>query len=192
MPSGYGLVLRIYYALHGRQPPDPAGYVLAQPGWLPQGATVLDFGGGDGRWASELAERAATVTVADVDDAALRRVPPHPRLRTALLDGRALPFPDGAFDLIFASHVVHHVPDPAPVVRELGRVVRVGGRIVCIEFHPDCAVTRIYRLLCQVKGHRCTFYRPEALVALLGQAPLAAEPRMLDACQYVVSARRLA
>ncbi len=191
MPSIYDLVIWGYYAAHRRRPPDPVGFVLAQPGWVPAAGAVLDFGGGDGRWALRLATaRGAQVTVADIDGAALRRVPPHPLVRPTLLEGPALPFPDGAYHLAFVHHVIHHVENFPPVLRELRRVIRPGGRIVCIEFHPDCTVTRIYRMLSRFRRHPCTFYTPEALTNLLGAPPFIAEQRMLDNFQYVVSARR--
>ena len=40
-----------------------------------------------------------------------------------------LPEPDDAYDLVFATHVLEHVPDPAPLTREMLRV----GRAVVIE-----------------------------------------------------------
>lgn len=191
VPTAYDIVLWVSYALHRRRPPDPAAYLLAQPGWVPGGAEVLDFGGGDGRWALPLAAaRAARVTVADIAAAALRRVPRHPFLRAVRLDGGPLPFPDDAYDLVFANHVIHHVEDLPPVLRELRRVVRPGGRIVCFEFHPSCIATRIYRLFSRFRAHPCIFYEPEALVRLLGVPPFAAEHRMIDHFQYAVTARR--
>lgn len=51
-----------------------------------------------------------------------------PGLELAVADGRALPYPDGAFDVAHASMVLHHV-EPAETgafVRELARVARVG------------------------------------------------------------------
>lgn len=51
-----------------------------------------------------------------------------PDLTLGLADGRALPYPDGAFDIAHASLVVHHL-DPADArefLRELGRVARLG------------------------------------------------------------------
>ena len=49
-------------------------------------------------------------------------------LRLELADGRALPYPDGAFDVAHASMVVHHLmPDDAVAfLRELRRVARCG------------------------------------------------------------------
>jgi SAM-dependent methyltransferase len=36
----------------------------------------------------------------------------------------ALPFPDGAFDFVLASHVAEHLPDPIKCLREWARVAR--------------------------------------------------------------------
>jgi SAM-dependent methyltransferase len=47
----------------------------------------------------------------------------------AVFDGLSLPVQDDAYDLVFATHVLEHVPDPAPLTRELLRV----GRAVILE-----------------------------------------------------------
>ncbi len=191
VPSIYDLVMWAYYAGRRRRPPDPIGFVLAQPGWLDEGGRVLDFGGGDGRWALRMADaRSAEVTVVDIDVAALRRVPRHARVRAVHLDAPVLPFPEHAFDLVFVHHVVHHVQDLPQALREWRRVIRPGGRIVCIEFHPDCPVTRVYRALSRFRRHPCAFYSPAALAALLAAPPFVAGHEMLDAFQYVASGQR--
>src|SRR3954454_23389312 len=46
-----------------------------------------------------------------------------------VFDGEHLPVADDAYDLVFATHVLEHVPDPAPLTRELLRA----GRAVVIE-----------------------------------------------------------
>ena len=48
-------------------------------------------------------------------------------------DIRSLPFEDGSFDLVWCSRAVHGLPDQLVGVRELGRVVRPGGRLVIRE-----------------------------------------------------------
>ena len=67
----------------------------------------------------------------EIIDAA-RRIGPALAARTDLqlevADGRALPFPDGAFDVAHASLVVHHLDpgDALAFLRELARVARLG------------------------------------------------------------------
>jgi SAM-dependent methyltransferase len=39
-------------------------------------------------------------------------------------EGDDLPFPDGAFDFVLASHVLEHLPDPIRALREWQRVAR--------------------------------------------------------------------
>jgi ubiquinone/menaquinone biosynthesis C-methylase UbiE len=52
----------------------------------------------------------------------------HPRLRLAVADGAALPWPDGAFDVAHCSLVLHHLDERAAVgvLREMARVARRG------------------------------------------------------------------
>lgn len=188
MASIYDLVMWAYYAAHGRKPPDPARYVLGKPGWLLPGATVLDYGGGEGRWAVALAERAALVVVADIDEQALRRVPSHARLRSVLLDGATLPFRRDAFDLVFVNHVVHHVEDVPGLLHGLRRIVRQNGRLVVIDFDPRASVTRIYRLLSRYRDRPCAFYSSGALTRLMRGQDLDAEDQRVDDFQYVLVA----
>jgi SAM-dependent methyltransferase len=49
--------------------------------------------------------------------------------RVHLFDGRHVPVPDGAYDLVFASHVLEHVSSPGDLVRELARI----GHAVIVE-----------------------------------------------------------
>jgi 2-polyprenyl-3-methyl-5-hydroxy-6-metoxy-1,4-benzoquinol methylase len=39
-------------------------------------------------------------------------------------------FPDGAFDLVSAHHVIEHVADPAALLREVFRIVKPGGMLL--------------------------------------------------------------
>ncbi len=59
------------------------------------------------------------------------------RIPLVQCDGRALPFVDGSFDIVFTAYgVVPFVADPGQVMREVCRVLRPGGRFVFSTTHP--------------------------------------------------------
>lgn len=45
-------------------------------------------------------------------------------------DASALPFADGAFDLVLANHMLYHVPHVPATLAELRRVLAAGGRLL--------------------------------------------------------------
>jgi SAM-dependent methyltransferase len=48
-------------------------------------------------------------------------------------DAQALPFGDGSLDLAVTSYSLHHISDPAKVLREMARVVRLEGRVGVLD-----------------------------------------------------------
>jgi ubiquinone/menaquinone biosynthesis C-methylase UbiE len=60
-------------------------------------------------------------------------------------DGQRLPFPDGAFNLVHVSHVLHHARDFRAVLREAGRVLRPDGHLVLVETCEDNPLLRLAR-----------------------------------------------
>lgn len=50
-----------------------------------------------------------------------------PRGHAAFGDVRALPFPDGSLSVVLSGGLLEHFRDPAPVIREMARVLRPGG-----------------------------------------------------------------
>ena len=56
--------------------------------------------------------------------------------RIGLVTGRAeqLPFRDAAFDALTFTYLLRYVADPQQTLRELGRVIRPGGRAASLEF----------------------------------------------------------
>jgi len=46
------------------------------------------------------------------------------------LDAQHIPFPDSAFDLAFANHMLYHVPDMAQALSELARILKPDG-VLC-------------------------------------------------------------
>lgn len=97
-----------------------------------QGDTALDLGCGDGTFTAALREAGACTVGAEVARAAFDRARArHPDLRFELvpIDG-PLPFPDGAFTLVWASEVIEHVADTGAWLSELRRVMARRGRLL--------------------------------------------------------------
>jgi SAM-dependent methyltransferase len=99
------------------------------------GGRVLDAGCGGGGMPLSLAEEAAMVVGIDpcnrFGDAGMRlaRERGLDHLHFALADGLALPFHDGAFDLVLSHAVIEHVPDADLYLRECARVLAPRGRM---------------------------------------------------------------
>ncbi len=104
---------------------------------LHYGSDVLDFGAGT-CWSTRfLAQMGHAVVAMDVSPAALdigrelfRQVPVaghHVPPRFVVFDGHHFDLPDASVDRIVCLNAFHHVPNPADVLKEMGRVLRPGG-----------------------------------------------------------------
>jgi len=132
---------RHYDRLHGLLTlrSDQRGRELLVREAVRDGATVLDAGGGTGSTALLAAARVGPrgkVTVLDASDGMLdvgreraRAAGLQDRMEFRTGDILALPFPDGAFDVVLSTYSLCPVYDPAVGVLELYRVVRPGGRL---------------------------------------------------------------
>lgn len=101
-----------------------------------RGERILDVGCGNGRDLLPLLEAGCVCTGIDCSPEmiaeARRRLPPACTSRCELLvaDATRLPFADGAFDAVFSSEVIEHIPDWRAAVTEMARVLAPGGRLV--------------------------------------------------------------
>jgi SAM-dependent methyltransferase len=88
-------------------------------------------------------------------------------------DGSKIPWPDKSFDLVFASHVVEHVPNPRAFLEELHRVARCWIYIeVPCEMHLRANQKSIQQAL--RIGH-INAYTPDYFLLLLQTAGLEIE-----------------
>jgi demethylmenaquinone methyltransferase/2-methoxy-6-polyprenyl-1,4-benzoquinol methylase len=112
--------------------------IAAETARLPDGGRVLDVGIGSGDMALALARRWPGRAVAGIDPTPEmmrvgRRKPDAERVRWMQGDGLRLPFPDAHFDAVTSAFLLRNVPDVAGALAEQRRVVRPGGRVVCLE-----------------------------------------------------------
>jgi SAM-dependent methyltransferase len=123
------------------------------------GRRILDAGCGSGPLLAALRDRGAVVTGIDNCTAMLelarRRLGDGADLQVVDLR-RALPFPDGAFDDVIASLVLHYLKDWGPTLTELRRVLRTGGRLIVSVDHPF-AVHAIHRLAGRKTNYFATY-----------------------------------
>jgi ubiquinone/menaquinone biosynthesis C-methylase UbiE len=108
--------------------------------YVKPGDRVLDFGCGPGFFTREFATRVGDtgmVIAADLQEEMLdilrEKLEPEglmPRIRTHRCDPDSLGLPadlNGTFDTAFAIFVVHEVPDPAKLYREIAMLLKSGG-----------------------------------------------------------------
>jgi demethylmenaquinone methyltransferase/2-methoxy-6-polyprenyl-1,4-benzoquinol methylase len=108
---------------------------------LPPGGLLLDVGSGTGDIALEAVRRNATLRVMAVDFSAQmmqvgRRRPAGQRIFWCHTDALELPFPDATFDAVTSGYLVRNVIDVRRAFEEQMRVVKPGGRVVCLETSP--------------------------------------------------------
>lgn len=150
------------YALWWRRNPSACPYVLRFFVELPHpfitrarlrdvlaprpGERVLEVGPGTGYYALTVArwlEPGGTLEILDLQQEMLDHV-----MRRAAEDGitnivpargdaQVLPYADGSFDAAYLTAVLGEIPDQDAALREIGRVLKPGGRLVVGEVFPD-------------------------------------------------------
>lgn len=109
---------------------NSAGYLLPH---LRAGQRLLDVGCGPGTITVDLARRVAPGPTVGADQAAavVAEAAAQPDVpatcRFEVADVYALPYDDGAFDVVHAHQVLQHLGDPVAALRELCRVTAPGG-----------------------------------------------------------------
>lgn len=108
---------------------------------------LIDVGAGTGRipiamcraWADcdviavDMAGEMLRLAVRNVRDAALSR-----RVLCVQANARRLPYPDSRFPFVVSNSLIHHIPDPGPVLMEMCRIAAPGALIFIRDlFRPD-------------------------------------------------------
>ncbi len=106
--------------------------------------SMLDVGCGAGHWTRTLApylQNDAEITAVDSDPrwykdkTTLEDFFKNRSQKFHLLEGDAqnLPFPDKSFELVTCQTVLIHVPMPEKALKEMKRVLKPGGTLLCVE-----------------------------------------------------------
>ncbi|HEY4957591.1 MAG TPA: ubiquinone/menaquinone biosynthesis methyltransferase, partial [Caldimonas sp.] len=106
------------------------------------GDKVLDLAGGTGDLARAFAKPVGAnglVVHTDINEAMLRQgrdrlLDEGIVLPTALCDAEALPFANGAFDLVSVAFGLRNMTHKDKALAEMARVLKPGGRLLVLEF----------------------------------------------------------
>jgi ubiquinone/menaquinone biosynthesis C-methylase UbiE len=118
--------------------------------WMPRlmefekfrGAQLLEIGCGMGTDLLQFARGGARCTGIDLTPRSIEITRHRFRLFGAdgnfiVSDGERLPFRSDSFDVVYSNGVLHHTPDTAGAIREVHRVLRVGGVAKIMLYHRN-------------------------------------------------------
>jgi len=124
--------------------------------------SLLDIGTADARMLDTLKNKLHIPTAIGLDYSAVLL---HKNLNKSLhllqADASRLPFKDNLFDVLVATAVIEHVPDPRQMMGECYRVLNDGG--ICILSTPDPYFEHIATKIGHIKNdiHNETFSLPD-------------------------------
>jgi SAM-dependent methyltransferase len=103
----------------------------------PPGRRTLDLGCGEGRVARDLKRLGHTVAGLDVSPTMIRLArDADPNGDYVVADAAAIPYGDGAFDLVVSFNSLMDIDDMPGAVREAARVLEPDGRFCACITHP--------------------------------------------------------
>lgn len=129
--------------------------------YIPEGASVLDFGAGHCELSTYIGTR-NPVTSVDIHKSCAG---------SDVYDGYRLPYEDDAFDVVVSMFVLHHIPHHEAIIKELQRVAR--KRLVVVEDAPESTYQRLVAMIHYLFFHQSVrmiehMKSPEEWCAALG------------------------
>lgn len=137
--------------------------------------SILEVGCGTGSVLAQLAENKLADQYCGIDmaDPNLHRDESAIGMELRQYDGTKIPFFDRAFDMVVATHVVEHVPNPRGFISELNRVA---SKYVYIEVPCELNIrVSPKKLQPSVDTGHINLYNPESFLLLLQTSGLRVE-----------------
>lgn len=124
-------------------------FILSKMGNL-EGKYLLDLGCGAGENSVYFAKRGARCVAADYSPGMVEVAMQLAAANQVEIEGKttnaiALDFPDNTFDFVYASNLLHHIPDPHQVIREMHRVLKPGGKACFWDPLKHNPIINVYR-----------------------------------------------
>ena len=124
-------------------------FILKQLGDV-RGKYLLDLGCGAGENSVYFAQKGAKCVAADYSPgmvevalklAAVNQV----QVEGQVVNAMAIDRPDNTFDIVYASNLLHHIPDPTLALKEMHRVLKPGGKACFWDPLTHNPVINVYR-----------------------------------------------
>ncbi|HNW43996.1 MAG TPA: class I SAM-dependent methyltransferase [Elusimicrobiales bacterium] len=125
------------------------------------GGRLLDLGTGPGDLPVAVCRRLKNARVTAVDLSPVMRALAAKKIARSGLSGRirllradvkATKLPSGSFDLVICSNLVHHLPDPVLLFREIGRLCRPGGGFLIRDLRRPATLKALNALMLGAAG----------------------------------------
>ena len=124
-------------------------FILRQLGDI-TGKKLLDLGCGAGENSVYFAKKGALCVATDYSpgmvEVALKLAETNGvKIEGCTANAMELEFPDNTFDIVYASNLLHHLPEPKMAIREMHRVLKPGGKACFWEPLKHNPVINVYR-----------------------------------------------
>jgi ubiquinone/menaquinone biosynthesis C-methylase UbiE len=124
-------------------------FILRQLGDV-RGKYLLDLGCGAGENSVYFAKLGAKCVATDYSPGMVEVALKLAEANQVQVEGRtinamAIDFPDNTFDIIYASNLLHHIPDPRLTLTEMHRVLKPGGKACFWDPLKHNPVINVYR-----------------------------------------------
>jgi SAM-dependent methyltransferase len=175
-------------------------FVLEELGGSVGTSSILDVGCATGRLLQRLAQAGArnlagadlAPRILDVARGKLTGFDIECELKCADCED-TLPWDSATFDVVTMTGVLHHFYRPQAALREVGRVLRDGGRLILVDPCFFSPIRHIFNLCLRIHPHEgdCHFYATRDAHRLFGRGLWAeARSRRIDWCCFSVVASR--